>query len=72
MEFVGQARHLVAVIRGANAPAISKTITEQLEHENKVLRGEAQRRPIGDPVVDALRHAKKKEIADHQVSHLSK
>jgi hypothetical protein len=37
---------LVAIVRGANAPAIIRTIQEQLEHENKVLRGEAQRKPV--------------------------
>jgi hypothetical protein len=39
-------QHLVAIVRGANAPAIIRTIQEQLEHENKVLKGEAQRKPV--------------------------
>ncbi len=34
------------MVRGANAPAIIKTIQEQLEHETKVLKGEAERKPI--------------------------
>ena len=37
---------LVAVVRGANAPVIIRTITEQLEYEHKVLKGEAQRKPV--------------------------
>jgi hypothetical protein len=37
---------LVAVVRGANAPVIIRTITEQLEQEHKVMKGEAQRKPV--------------------------
>ena len=36
----------MAVIRGANAPVIIRTIQEQLEHEHKVLDGKAQRKPV--------------------------
>lgn len=42
---------LVAVVRGANAPVIIKTITEQLAQEHKVLAGEAQRKTITDNFV---------------------
>jgi thioredoxin domain-containing protein 3 len=38
---------LVASIRGANAPLILRTIQEQLNYENKVLKGEAERKPVG-------------------------
>lgn len=44
-------RDLVAVVRGANAPVITKTISEQLAHEHKVLKGEAQRKPIVDTYI---------------------
>lgn len=37
---------LVAVVRGANAPEIMRTIQEQLAYENLVLKGEAQRKPV--------------------------
>ena len=36
----------MAVIRGANAPVIIRTIQEQLEHEHKVIEGKAQRKPV--------------------------
>jgi hypothetical protein len=36
----------VAVVRGANAPAIMRIINEQLDQEHKVLKGEAQRKPV--------------------------
>lgn len=44
-------KNLVAVVRGANAPVIIKTITEQLAYEHKCMVGEAQRKPITDTVV---------------------
>lgn len=34
------------MVRGANAPEIIRTIQEQLAQENKVLKGEAQRKPV--------------------------
>lgn len=34
---------LVAVIRGANGPAIEKTIKLQLEHEHKAINGDVER-----------------------------
>ena len=37
---------MVDVTRGANAPLIMSTITTQLEKENKVLKGEAKRKPV--------------------------
>jgi len=37
---------LVAVVRGANAPLILRTITEQLAHEHKVLEGGAERKEV--------------------------
>jgi hypothetical protein len=40
------AKNLVAVVRGANAPAIIRTINEQLEHENNVVKGLATRKPV--------------------------
>ena len=36
----------MAVIRGANAPVIIRTIQEQLDHEHKVIEGKAQRKPV--------------------------
>lgn len=47
-------KNLVAVVRGANAPVIIKTITEQLAYEHKCIKGEAQRKPITDDFI--LRH----------------
>jgi len=38
---------MVAVVRGANAPLILRTITEQLAHEHKVLDGNAERKEVG-------------------------
>lgn len=43
--------HLVEVIRGANAPVIIKTITEQLAYEHRCMKGEAQRKPITDSYI---------------------
>ena len=37
---------LVAVVRGANSPKILRTITEQLQHEHKVLDGNAERKEV--------------------------
>jgi len=37
---------MVAVVRGANAPLILRTITEQLAHEHKVLDGNAERKEV--------------------------
>ena len=34
---------LVAVIRGANGPAIEKAIKVQLEHEHKAISGDVER-----------------------------
>ena len=34
---------LVAVIRGANGPAIERTIKVQLEHEHKAINGDVER-----------------------------
>lgn len=36
----------MAVVRGANAPEIVRTIQDQIAQENKVLKGEAQRVPV--------------------------
>ena len=38
------------MVRGANAPVIIRTITEQLEYEHKVLKGEAQRKPVNKKI----------------------
>ena len=37
---------LVAVIRGANSPLVTKTITEQLNQEHKVLDGNSDRKEV--------------------------
>lgn len=37
---------LVAVVRGANGPAIEKTIKLQLEHEHKAISGDVERIPV--------------------------
>lgn len=50
-------KELVAIVRGANAPVIIKTVTEQLAHEHKVISGEAQRKPIVDNFI--LQHQAK-------------
>ncbi|XP_052234797.1 thioredoxin domain-containing protein 6-like isoform X14 [Dreissena polymorpha] len=42
---------LVAVVRGANAPLILRTITEQLAQEHKVLDGQAERKEIKDTLI---------------------
>ena len=36
----------MAVVRGANAPLILRTITEQLAQEHKVLDGQAERKEV--------------------------
>lgn len=54
---------LVSVIRGANAPVIIRTITEQLEREHKVMAGEAKRATITDPFI-AKQKIKKAQEAD--------
>ena len=38
----------MAVVRGANAPVIIKTINEQLAQEHKVLKGEATRKTVSE------------------------
>ncbi|KAL3853950.1 hypothetical protein ACJMK2_013244 [Sinanodonta woodiana] len=52
---------LVAIIRGANAPLILRTITEQLAYEHKVMEGTAERKEIKDTVVATLEKDKKEE-----------
>ena len=37
---------LVAVIRGTNSPLVTKTITEQLNQEHKVLDGNSDRKEV--------------------------
>jgi len=34
------------VVRGANAPLIMRTITEQLAHEHRVVDGQAERKEV--------------------------
>ena len=46
--FVFQGGTLVAVVRGANAPLILRTITEQLAQEHKVLDGQAERKEVSN------------------------
>lgn len=48
----------MAVIRGANAPLLSKTITTELAKEHKVLKGEAERVEVKDPVFAHLESEK--------------
>ena len=42
----------MAVVRGSNAPVIIRTITEQLDYEHKVVKGEAQRKPVNKTFFD--------------------
>ena len=44
----------MAVVRCANAPVIIRTITEQLDYEHKVVKGEAQRKPVNKTFFDFL------------------
>lgn len=39
----------MAVVRGANAPTLSKTVINELKKEHQVLNGEAERVEIKDP-----------------------
>ena len=41
----------MAVIRGANAPLILRTITEQLAQEHKVLDGQAERKEVSTDII---------------------
>ncbi|XP_043549023.1 thioredoxin domain-containing protein 6 isoform X3 [Chiloscyllium plagiosum] len=50
---------LVAVVRGANAPLLQKTIHEQLRTEKKVLEGGAERKVIRD---EGLSEEQKEEV----------
>lgn len=54
-------RELVAVVRGANAPVIIKTITEQLAQEHKVLKGEVQRKVIVDSFMEQNKQSQTKK-----------
>ncbi|XP_060052752.1 thioredoxin domain-containing protein 6 isoform X3 [Erinaceus europaeus] len=47
---------LVAVVRGADAPLLQKTILDQLEAERKVLAGGQERRVIQEAGFDILTH----------------
>lgn len=60
------------MVRGANAPVIVRTITEQLEYEHKVLKGEAQRKPITDPQIEKIKAKKSQEKADEKVKKISR
>jgi hypothetical protein len=60
------------VIRGANAPVIVRTIQEQLEQENRVLKGEAQRKPITDPIIDKLIKKREQQKNAARLDNLSK
>ncbi|XP_013400544.1 thioredoxin domain-containing protein 3 homolog isoform X4 [Lingula anatina] len=42
---------LVAVVRGANAPVIERTLKDQLAQEHKVMEGIAERKEIRDPAL---------------------
>ena len=44
--FLLQGGQLVAVVRGANAPLISRTVQEQFAKEQKVLMGIAERQEV--------------------------
>ena len=52
---------LVGVVRGANAPKILRTITEQLKQEHKVMDGNSERKEIKDPFIAEM-EAKEKEV----------
>ncbi|RNA40879.1 thioredoxin domain-containing 3 -like protein, partial [Brachionus plicatilis] len=65
-------KELVSVVRGANAPLIVRSITEQLEQEHKVLKGEAQRKPIIDQAIEKIKKKKAEEKSKEQVQHLIK
>ncbi|XP_060586769.1 thioredoxin domain-containing protein 3 homolog isoform X4 [Ruditapes philippinarum] len=56
---------LVAVVRGANAPLILRTITEQLAQEHKVLDGQAERKEIKDTVIAQLEE-RDKQMEDEE------
>lgn len=49
---------LVAVVRGANAPLLSKTVMDELKKEHRVLKGEAERLEIRDPLFAHLESEK--------------
>ncbi|CAH8440111.1 unnamed protein product [Dicrocoelium dendriticum] len=53
--------HLVAAVRGINPPEIIRNITEKLKLEHEVLRGEAERIEIKDPVLLAQELAEAEE-----------
>ncbi|KAG5454464.1 Thioredoxin domain-containing protein 3 [Clonorchis sinensis] len=52
---------LVAAIRGVNPPELEKNILEKLKQEHEVLRGEAERVEIRDPVFLAQELAEEEE-----------
>jgi len=60
------------VIRGANAPVIVRTIQEQLEQENRVLKGEAQRKAVTDPIIDKLNKKREQQKSAARLNNLSK
>ncbi|XP_060065627.1 thioredoxin domain-containing protein 3 homolog [Ylistrum balloti] len=45
---------LVAVVRGANSPQVMRTVTEQLQHEHKVIDGSGERKEIKDPYISMV------------------
>lgn len=49
---------MVAVIRGANAPLLTKTVIDELKKEHQVLKGEADRVEIRDPLFAHLESEK--------------
>lgn len=49
-----QGGELVAVVRGANAPLLEKTIREQLEAEKRVLAEGRERRVVSGQAIRSL------------------
>ncbi|KAL4217403.1 Thioredoxin domain-containing protein 3 [Mactra antiquata] len=58
---------MVAVVRGANAPLILRTITEQLAQEHKVLEGQAERKEIKDTRIAELEQMDKEADNEEEV-----
>jgi hypothetical protein len=47
-----------------------RTIQEQLAQEHKVLKGEAQRKPITDPVIEAMHKKREHMKTEKQINYL--
>lgn len=49
-----KANVLVGVVHGAKGPLLERTLKEKLEHEHKVLKGEAERIPVSINGLDVV------------------